>query len=627
MRLLLLTLSVLIAAPLPGGAKCKTKDECAWQAIRDPDSTGTGARSLGASGRFFAERRKLNRDPAEKNGPEEKMPDQGFLSSFFGLSKPRQQSILNGINALERGDGKTAYQAGASLKQERPDNPIGYRLTAQALLGAGDSRAAMKEVQSGLKKAPLDEGLNALAKLLKGKLNNAFKPETMIKPKPKPQRKTEFAPPRRRRPAAQPPLPDRSLSEIKEGMTLLNVGDHHKAITHFTDVIDQDPDNSLAFRLRALAHFKLKDFLSALKDIDAAITHAPNDARAHELRGRILSELDRNEEALEAFSRAIQHDPRNATLYLSRARFLKKTGDRRRELADLRLAAALDSAYESLYRRTLSHYHAQDKKSAPKDAVELPMIFLAAAGISMPILFFFLWRSRKARPDSTPTPAGTDFEILRKIGEGGMGEVYAVRDRGLDRVVAVKRMKPGIASNPGERERFLREARTVAALKHPSIVEIHQVIEDGEDLYLVFEIVEGGSLSKRLDNGPLELAEAKTIIHQIAAALDYAHSKNVVHRDLKPANILLAGDRAKVTDFGVAHRVGQTGEIIGTPGFMAPEQLHGTVSPAIDIFALAVCAREMLGRPLPQSLDRATDPNPEKRFATAGEFARAFGDI
>ena len=144
------------------------------------------------------------------------------------------------------------------------------------------------------------------------------------------------------------------------------------------------------------------------------------------------------------------------------------------------------------------------------------------------------------------------YEILSAIGAGGMGEVYRARDKRLDRTIAVKVLAPNLSGNPEYRQRFEREARTVAALSHPHICPVYDIgAHDGLD-YLVMEYLEGENLAARIAKGPLPLDEALRYGIQIADALDQAHRHGVVHRDLKPGNIMLTKSGAKLLDFGLA---------------------------------------------------------------------------
>src|SRR5205085_1686609 len=185
------------------------------------------------------------------------------------------------------------------------------------------------------------------------------------------------------------------------------------------------------------------------------------------------------------------------------------------------------------------------------------------------------------------------YEILSALGAGGMGEVYRARDTRLNRDVAIKVLLPSVADDPERLARFEREAQTLAALNHPNIAHIHGFEESTATPALVMELVEGPTLADRLGHGALSLDEALPIARQIAEALEAAHEQGIVHRDLKPANIKVRDDgTVKVLDFGLAKALDpivstpagvfqsptlslgatQTGVILGTAAYMAPEQ-------------------------------------------------------
>jgi ABC-type amino acid transport substrate-binding protein len=189
-----------------------------------------------------------------------------------------------------------------------------------------------------------------------------------------------------------------------------------------------------------------------------------------------------------------------------------------------------------------------------------------------------------------------------------MGVVYKARHRALKRVVALKMVLAGAHAGPTERARFQREAEAAAHLQHPNIVHLHEVGEQGGCPYLAMEFVGGGSLADRLLAGHLRAAEAARLAEALARAVQYAHERGVVHRDLKPGNVLLTEDGApKITDFGLAKLLGgdagqtATGAVLGTPGYMAPEQAAGqtkAVGPAVDVYALgAILYESLTGRP------------------------------
>src|ERR1700752_1523162 len=144
------------------------------------------------------------------------------------------------------------------------------------------------------------------------------------------------------------------------------------------------------------------------------------------------------------------------------------------------------------------------------------------------------------------------YEIVGPLGAGGMGEVYRARDTRLDRTVAIKILPAQFSSDPVRRQRFEREAKTISQLNHPHICVLHDVGSQDGLSYLVMECVEGETLAKRLEKGPLPLEQVLKYGAQIADALDKAHRSGVVHRDLKPANIMLTATGAKLLDFGLA---------------------------------------------------------------------------
>jgi serine/threonine protein kinase len=174
------------------------------------------------------------------------------------------------------------------------------------------------------------------------------------------------------------------------------------------------------------------------------------------------------------------------------------------------------------------------------------------------------------------------YRIQQELGRGAMAIVYRGYDPDLGREVAIKVLPPHMAGQAGLVERFLREARSAARLKHPNIVTIYDVGQDGDHYYFVMEYLEGMELGDYIQRrGPLPLDEVVGIVRPLAAALDYAHRSGVVHRDIKPGNIVIgAQGEPKLTDFGIARateeaRLTSTGAIVGTPQYMAPEQARG----------------------------------------------------
>ncbi|MGH7173638.1 MAG: protein kinase domain-containing protein, partial [Gemmataceae bacterium] len=200
------------------------------------------------------------------------------------------------------------------------------------------------------------------------------------------------------------------------------------------------------------------------------------------------------------------------------------------------------------------------------------------------------------------------YEIFEELGRGGMGVVYKARQIGLNRLVALKMIQAGSGASPQALMRFRAEAVATGRLQHPHIVQIHDIGEHGGQAYFALELIEGGTLAKKLAGQPQPAGDAASLVETLARAVHHAHEHGIIHRDLKPANVLLSVDGTpKISDFGLAKSLGDdsnqtgTGTIVGTPSYMAPEQASGSpsaVGPAADIYALGVILYEMLtGRP------------------------------
>lgn len=264
---------------------------------------------------------------------------------------------------------------------------------------------------------------------------------------------------------------------------------------------------------------------------------------------------------------------------------------------------------------------------------------------------------------SADPPAIPDYEILSILGRGGMGVVYRARHTKLNRTVALKMLLAGSFASRQERIRFVREAEAAAALRHPNIVQVYDCGEAEGHPYFTMEYIEGGSLDQKLAGASQPALECAQMVAVLAHAVFAAHQSGIIHRDLKPANIVLAEDNTpKISDFGLARRLDgdggltQTGAKIGTPNYMAPEQMTGNspAGPSVDIFALGAILYEMLtGRPpfrgaslseterklttedpvppsrmnarVPRDLEticlKCLEKDPQRRYATAADLA------
>src|SRR5215469_10495907 len=205
------------------------------------------------------------------------------------------------------------------------------------------------------------------------------------------------------------------------------------------------------------------------------------------------------------------------------------------------------------------------------------------------------------------------YEIVASLGAGGMGEVYRARDTRLERTVAIKILPAQFSADPVRKQRFEREAKAISGLNHPNICVLHDIGSQGGVDYLVMECIEGETLAKRLQKGPLPVDQVLIFGVQIADALDQAHRSGVVHRDLKPSNIMLTKSGTKLLDFGLAKPivpieglatmtatkqespVSEQGTILGTFQYMSPEQIQGKeLDGRSDIFSFGAVLYEMV---------------------------------
>ncbi|MBI4422811.1 MAG: protein kinase [Elusimicrobia bacterium] len=502
-------------------------------------------------------------------------------------------------------------------------------------------------------------------------------------------------------------------SHLREYETKRKMGDHAAARLALDRALAENPANLEAHARRAGLNVSEGRLGDAIGDVRTILRLDPRQGAAVATNlARQLSGRGHYREAKDLLG-LIPPEGRDAKAWFALAQAEYGLGDRDAMLGALRRAADLDPRYRAKYERARDAGDGADLAALFDEAagaatakdvstsggergggsllrtILLTLVggFLVALGLMHIVTAQWSrrWTTRVTSafaaapgpaeilageaPAPQPAPGQRrrvgNYEILRQIGLGGMGIVYEAVDRSLNRRVAVKKMREEIRVDPHERERFLKEARTVAALRHPGIVEIHAVVEDGTDIYLVFEYVEGATLYELLDRrGPLPLAEASRIVEEAGKALDYAHKRGVIHRDLKPSNIMIEqeGGGVKVMDFGVARqakdavsKLSMTSTVVGTPPYMAPEQEQGLVCRESDVYALGVCFYELLtGRmpfqgtgagmllnkmnkayappttlapSLPPAVDplmaKALEPEPARRYRNVEEFLAA----
>jgi len=268
---------------------------------------------------------------------------------------------------------------------------------------------------------------------------------------------------------------------------------------------------------------------------------------------------------------------------------------------------------------------------------------------------------------TTPITRVGKYEILEQVGEGAMGIVYKAKDPILNRTVAIKVMSEGLAHDAALRERFLREAQAAGSLQHPNVVTIYDFGETDGHLFIAMEFIQGADLEHLLTHhAPISLAAKLDIIIDVLNGLSYAHRRGIVHRDIKPANIRVDDEgHARIMDFGVARlstsNLTSTGVMMGTPNYMAPEQISGeAVGPSVDLFSVGAVLFELLTNmkpfqgdtlhsvlfkivsetppslhtlqpSLPSALNEIVQKgmakDPEQRYRSAAEFANALSAI
>ncbi len=429
---------------------------------------------------------------------------------------------------------------------------------------------------------------------------------------------------------------------IAEARAKLGAGDFQGALDGLTRAASSDPTGAALTR-RAEVYNRLGQYESARDDALSAIKADSRSAGAWTQLAFAQLRLGRVDQAAQAVDLAARLNPRSSTVRYVRYLVLGRSGDNAAALDELQAAALLNPKFLDFLEKVRSarRFVDPDDESSLGDAAArgrrgLPewlwgvLGLLAALVAALGVALVLLRRRLGDKESARATLRGGDGRLAGKyemgplIGRGGMGNVYEAFDHSLGRPVAIKKMSDRLAVLEGQaRELLLREARTVAALRHPAVVAIHEILEDGPDLYLVFEHVKGRTAHELLARkGHLPLPLAAEILLPVCQALEYAHSRGLVHRDLKPANIMITDDGlVKLMDFGIARSLGErvpaakpaetaadlpgsakTATVVGTPQYMAPEVEAGVVSKQGDVYALGVCLYELTTGRLPAPL-------------------------
>ncbi|MFA5139615.1 MAG: protein kinase [Elusimicrobiota bacterium] len=583
-------------------------------------------------------------------------------------------------SALTYGDPASAVSEAMKAVQMGPKDPEAHLTLAQAQLRAGDKKAAYESAVSALRLDPGNTEALSIAKLNAGR--GGSPPPAPGSETPKGTRFFSSSGDRLD-PTFFAPNPRVSVNkQVEHARMLIKAKDYEEAAKAAARAVQLDPKNLEARFTLLHALMNAKRLPEALTAANDALALAPRDSRLLASRARIHNLMKNHKLALLDAEDAIAVDAGNPEAWMQKGWALDGMRVRREEkLAAFAKAAELDASYRTVYEMArslqdgeLALVLAGEKRPAahgkPSGARKLTVFGLSSLVgglmIALGLLQFggrelqtkakrFVAALRENSPkveEPGPAAAGPglsgSYQVVRRIGAGGMGEVYEALDTALNRRVAIKKLRDEIRSSPRERERFLRMAKTVAALHHPNIVDIYSVLEDGPDAYLVFEFVDGKTVDELLrSRGRLSLNDALGVASGVVAAIEYAQSKGVLHGGLKPSNIMIGRDRVvKVMDFGLAQEAKEF--MGGSTPYTAPEQGQGMSCRASDVYSLAACLYEMLsGRPpsegngagplsacvdgLPTGLDavlaRGLDPEPAKRWPSTAELYSALKSL
>ncbi|MBI4676529.1 MAG: protein kinase [Elusimicrobia bacterium] len=654
--------------------------------------------------------------PPNTRKAEEMLWDLRKTAAQFRIDQEPGSSI--GYSQLGRDNvAEGNFREGASLLEKavqlKSDDPRTYSAYGTAAYHLGDFKLAQRAASQALKIDPKDQAAFAVLRLAEGRSPTVTLPSVLTGAEgsfaaASLSGDAVAAPAARgssvgaqnpgaasRGPsAAMAAAVQRSMAFAKEAAAALAVKDYLRAIEAAGKAIELNRNNAQAWNYRAIANSKLGRYEDAVKDASFALSLAPGNTAAFHTRSWALNKLGRHKEGLADADGVLAREPDNAFAYQNRAFALAGLGDRKGMMAALKRSAELDSRFKARYDAAIQAPENSDvlflfdQEPAPKPGLPGPgaypprrwgviAVSIISGGLLAALALLHLvsasWRERMSTaarrllggPAAAPQAAGgfwTKYRLVGAVGTGGMGVVYEALDSSLDRRVAIKKMRDEIRLDRRERERFLQEARTVASLRHPNIVEIYSIVEDGGDIYLVFEFAVGKTLHEVLsESGPLPFEKAERILKDACEAVGYAHAHKVVHRDIKPSNIMVTDEGAKVMDFGVARQAKDaatkvmTNTVVGTPPYMAPESEQGTVGPQSDVYGLGVVFYEMLAGKLPfagvgagmllnkingrftppsqavqglpagidEVMARVLAPDPARRYRTALEFISA----
>lgn len=585
------------------------------------------------------------------------------------------------------GDFARGYSDADAVLRRHQSEGGAWTARAAASYGLGNYLQAVEDARRALAVDPNDKTAYALMKLSEGrtaaapKFENASLAQSVEREYHGMVQQLNQVEALRRAPPERPS--EKAVRRfIETAGSKLAVKDYHGAIGEADKALELEPDNSDALFYRAAAENLLGRYGDADRDASRGLSIAPSAAVLRDARAWAYIRMGRFTDAIADANHSLEIDPKNPYAFANRGHAHEGRGDYEAMAADLKTAAELNGQFEPDYRDS-TRRHGLVPAQLSRETEERPLLgsgvsprarsfgvvllFTLAGGLLIGFGLMHVSNGLRAdREKKAAPPSGIElhYELGKAIGHGGMGVVHEARDKRLKRQVAIKMLREEFLLDAEAKKSLIEEAAVVAELHHPSIVDIHSVEQDERGLYLVFERLEGRTLDEVIaERKVLPLAEIKRVLGPVCSALTYAHAHDVVHRDLKPGNVMLTKDGAvKVLDFGISRHAALSGKsavttqtVVGTPHYMAPEQEYGVIRRENDVFALGAVLYEMVtgARPfdgttpaklaksylrpstrvpglspeLDALVDRALEPDPDKRIATPAEFWAALEAI
>jgi tetratricopeptide (TPR) repeat protein len=631
---------------------------------------------------------KAARGAASLNGRAERWEDaREFAERALGFDRDDLGALLSrsqantGLSDFARG-----YADAERAAQLAPDSAGAYTARAAAAYGLGNFLQAGEDARHALALEPENKTAFALMKLSEGRSKKGPEFEKTAPPQLSDTVEREYhgmveqlnEVEERRQAPVEEPGPGAVARLVASSGSKLTVKDYFGAVEDSDKALALDPNNLRALYFRAAAHNLIGEYGEAARDATRGLAIQPNDAPLHDARAWAYNRMGRFVDAVADAHSALESNPRDGYALANRAYADEQRGDYESMAEDYRAASELNPQFEPTYEDAARRHGltppatAGDKRLPAPDAgrrrsgrtfaLVLFSSLLGGLLVALGILHASSLLKAPAAAASSPSSIEHAYTLGKPIGQGGMGVVYEAYDRKLKRSVAIKMLRDEYKLDDDAKASFLEEARMVAELHHPAIVDIHNIIEDDRGLYLIFERLEGRTMDVVLaERKRLPLSEIKAILKQVCAALEYAHARDVVHRDLKPSNVMLTEGGVKVLDFGISRHAARAGKaattqtVTGTPHYMAPEQEYGVVQKENDVFSLGAVLYEMLTgvRPfegphqaklaknyrrastrvlgVPPELDALIDgclePDAEKRLKSPAEFWRRLAAV